>query len=440
MNSSINKQIWSEVDNYNSSLVVDPVLTLAKCSQKAARQLISEELALKLQVLPLVLTTDFATGNECLYCSADVKLKRELVPQIRFLTEKEVKIVPAKQWVLQEAIPLAYAISGDRLLAAADKLNQATGLLEINNNHYLLELPPAVGEPSRMVKELIEFAKAHQASDLHLEPRQEGVFLSLRTSAQLMSRKTPLYSLGFHRLIVNRVKTLAGMDISKKSSPQDGAIRASAEIEQDIRVSTLPCVWGESLTLRFVSTAYNLSISQLGLPHEVQQYFVNDLVNKTGLFIVAGATGSGKTTTLYALMQQLVSQNQRVLSVEDPVERQIASVIQTTVKPTQGVGFEEALRAALRQDPDVLVIGEIRDSITAQIAAQAAQTGHLVLTSIHAGSIEQVKVRLAQLGVSNFEMDSAILGILVQELESVAVNEYQFNTRLKIQVYFPTGS
>ena len=389
-----------------------PARRLALCSQDKARKLVPEQIAARLLILPLTVTVH--AGEQWLYCAGDTRKRLELERQLQFVAECRVRIVPQKSEILCEAIPLAYALSGDKVLYAANTLNASTQFIKKREQK---DLPPAVGEPARMVEELISFAKAHQASDLHLEPRAEGVFLSIRVQTNLLVRNTPLYSLGFHPLIVNRLKTLAALDTTKRSLPQDGTIEVLYGNKKDLaRLSILPSLHGESVTLRFSATGALLCLQELGLDAALEKFLRVDLPHKTGLFLVAGSTGAGKTSTLYALMQHLAELNQRVLSVEDPVERRLELVLQTAANPQAGFTFEVALRAALRQDPDVLVIGEIRDIATAQIAARAAQTGHLVLSSIHAATIPQAIVRLGQLGVAENELNAALIGLSLQEL------------------------
>ncbi|MBM3489341.1 MAG: type II/IV secretion system protein [Alphaproteobacteria bacterium] len=268
----------------------------------------------------------------------------------------------------------------------------------------------------RLVQRLLAEAVEAAASDLHVEPFEDRVRVRLRIDGLLVERH--VLPRQVEAAVVSRIKVIAGLDIAERRLPQDGRTRVAVSgREIDVRVSVVPTLHGESVVLRLLDRERApLTLPQLGFEAGLVDGLDRLLANPHGLVLVTGPTGSGKTTTLYAALQRLDRDRLKVLTVEDPVEYQLAGVNQIQVKPQIGLDFANVLRAVLRQDPDIILVGEIRDPATARIAVQAALTGHLVLATLHTNSAVAAVTRLADMGVENYLLASVLHGVLAQRL------------------------
>ena len=268
----------------------------------------------------------------------------------------------------------------------------------------------------RLVNQLIARAVETGASDVHIEPFEDRLRIRYRYDGALHEAEPPPARL--RAAVISRVKIMARLDIAERRLPQDGRIRLSVRGQEvDFRVSTIPSLNGESVVLRVLDrTAVEFDFVKLGLPDDVRQALerVFDLPN--GMVLVTGPTGSGKTTTLYTGLLKLNSTVRNIITVEDPVEYQLAGINQIQVKPQIGLNFATLLRSILRHDPDVIMIGEIRDLETAQIAVQAALTGHLVLSTVHTNSAAATVTRLRDMGVEDYLLSATLKGVLAQRL------------------------
>jgi general secretion pathway protein E len=275
----------------------------------------------------------------------------------------------------------------------------------------------------RYVNTLIAQAMDLRASDIHIEPTESRVRVRIRVDGMLREVEPPPRGAG--PAIISRVKILAGLDIAERRLPQDGRIRLVIRGHAiDIRVSTSPTAYGESLVLRLLDReALVLDLPPLGFGGTPLERFKTMLSQPHGIIAVTGPTGSGKTTTLYAALQLLNTNDRKILTIEDPIEYVIEGVNQAQVKPEIGYTFAAALRSFLRQDPDVMLVGEMRDIETAQVAAQAALTGHLVLSTLHTNDAPSALTRLLDMGVEDFLLTATILGIVGQRLVRVLCKE-----------------
>ncbi len=268
----------------------------------------------------------------------------------------------------------------------------------------------------QLVTSMIEAAVRQRASDIHIEPMTRNLRIRFRIDGALYERAT--YSLSLLTAMVTRIKIISGMDISEKRKPQDGRMTQIVDrLEYDIRVSTLPTVYGEKVVMRLASkTALNRSKDQLGLrPAEMEQ-FDRILQNPHGILLVTGPTGSGKSTTLYTALSELNSEEVNIVTVEDPVEANVNGINQIQVNAKAELTFASALRSILRQDPDIIMIGEIRDRETAGIAIQASITGHLVVSTLHTNSSASTITRLEDMGVEPYLIADSMIGIIAQRL------------------------
>lgn len=268
----------------------------------------------------------------------------------------------------------------------------------------------------RFVNLLFRDALAARASDVHIEAYETGVRIRVRVDGVLAALPEPPKAL--HQPIVSRLKLLADLDISKTRVPQDGRIRLRTTAgEIDVRVSTVPTLFGESVVMRLLANDTKpRRLEELGMPPEIAEPFQRLIASPNGLLLATGPTGSGKTTTLHSGLASRASVREKLVSVEDPVEYVVDGVTQVPVISTAGITFANALRSILRQDPDVVMVGEMRDEETATIAVQAALTGHLVLSTLHTNDAVSAIARLRDLGVRSYLLAATLTGILAQRL------------------------
>ena len=268
----------------------------------------------------------------------------------------------------------------------------------------------------KLVNLIIERAVSDGASDIHMEPDEMEFFLRYRIDGVLYDYDPPPRKL--QSAMISRVKIMANMDIAEKRLPQDGRIQLKSKGKDiDIRVSTFPTVFGENLVMRILDKSRGiLKMEDLGMSKEALEHFKALIARPNGIVMVTGPTGSGKTTTLYAVLSMLNSVDKNIITLEDPVEYQINRVRQSQIDVKSGLTFANGLRSIVRQDPDIIMIGEIRDLETAEIAIHAALTGHLVFSTLHTNDAPSAITRLIDMGVEPFLVSSAISGILAQRL------------------------
>ena len=268
----------------------------------------------------------------------------------------------------------------------------------------------------QLVTTMIDAAARQRASDIHIEPSERSVRIRFRIDGALYERAK--YSIQLLSAIVTRIKIVSGMDISEKRKPLDGRMTQIVDrLEYDIRVSSLPTVYGEKVVMRLASkSGLNRTKDQLGFrPNEMEQ-FDHIISNPNGILLVTGPTGSGKSTTLYTALSALNTEDVNIITVEDPVEANIQGINQVQVNPKADLTFASALRSILRQDPDIIMIGEIRDGETAQIAVRASITGHLVVSTLHTNSAASTVTRLGDMGIENYLIADSLIGVIAQRL------------------------
>jgi len=277
-------------------------------------------------------------------------------------------------------------------------------------------------------------AIASQASDIHLESREGDMRVRYRIDGVLYDQEPIMQAQ--HPLVISRLKILSSLDIAQRRVPQDGKARILfSDSTIDLRVSTFPSIYGEKMVVRILDRSKNcLDIEELGFSQSCQKN-INDLIGRQhGFFLVTGPTGSGKTTTLYAVLSKLNNAQRNIVTMEDPVEYNLEGITQSQVNSKSGFDFENGLRSIVRQDPDVIMIGEIRDKPTVQIAIEAALTGHVVLSTLHTTDAPGALTRLLDMGVEPFLINASLTGVLAQRLvrklcevckEEVAVDKQQ---------------
>ncbi len=267
-----------------------------------------------------------------------------------------------------------------------------------------------------LVNEMILEGIRRGASDIHLEPAEEGLSVRLRIDGVLYPLRT--YAREVMLQIISRLKIMAGMDITEKRLPQDGNIYLNREGQEiNIRASTLPVIYGEKVVLRILNPeALIMALDTLGFNAQNKSKYLHFLAHAWGMILVTGPTGCGKTTTLYSTLRHISSPEINTITVEDPVEYRLKHVNQVQVNPKTGLTFARALRTVLRQDPNVIMVGEIRDTETAEIAARAALTGHLVFSTLHTSDAPRAVTRLLDMGVEPYMLNSSLVGVVSQRL------------------------
>jgi type IV pilus assembly protein PilB len=265
------------------------------------------------------------------------------------------------------------------------------------------------------VDRIIRIAAQERASDIHIEPLSKALKVRTRVDGVLEDRFT--YPQQMHLPIITRIKIIGGMDIAERRIPQDGRVRVKVhDTVIDMRVSTYPTMHGEKVVIRLFSKEELRTLDSLGFSETERSDFEKIISAPHGIFLVSGPTGSGKTTTLYAALQKINSQERNIVSIEDPIENEVPGINQAQVNIKAGLTFASALRSILRQDPDVIMVGEIRDQETADIAVRSAITGHLVFSTIHTNTALGAIARLMDLGVEPFMISSALVGVMSQRL------------------------
>jgi type II secretory ATPase GspE/PulE/Tfp pilus assembly ATPase PilB-like protein len=365
-------------------------------------------------VIPLLL------WRGCYYLGSPVTVSSEMIREISDRTLTEIKILPIadksyRVWFHSQNLDL-------NRLSSVPLVNPLTGELEKEDISETTEiyLAKAVDQIGRL-RTIISGALRNRASDIHMEPTQEGLRVRYRIDGVL--RDITKLPLNVSRKVIVALKVMSDMDISESRRPQDGRIgdkyagSEEAEMGIDMRVSTLPCVGGEKAVIRLLPRKNPFcKIEDLGFSQKALDIYTTWLQQPQGMIILTGPTGSGKTSTLYTSLQYVAKEHVNVVTVEDPVEYVLSGITQTQVHERAGMSFAAGLRSILRQDPDIIMVGEIRDSETAETAVRAALTGHLVFTTLHTNDAVGAIPRIKDIGPDPALISDALLGIIAQRL------------------------
>jgi len=388
-------------------------------ADQGLEDLIPKDFAQKNLVLPL------SRSLNSLTCAISDPLDVILLDNLKKMTNCEINIVIATKTDLVRAIEDFYSHAAMMMKEAVKESYDAPKAPEekerLSNEELELstdKLIARAGEAPvvKLVDLIIRQAIDERASDIHVEPQKDKSSLRYRIDGRLYEIPPPAKHL--HMPIVTRIKILAKMDISEKRLPQDGAFIVKMEERVvDLRISTAPTIYGEKLVLRILDKAsVPLDLAKLGFNQQQLDDFRKALKSPFGLVLITGPTGSGKTTTLYAAMNELVNPHKNILSIEDPVEYRLDGINQVQVKPEIGLTFASALRSFLRQDPDIMMVGEIRDLETAQICLRAALTGHLILSTLHTNDAPSAVSRLLDIGIEPYLLMPSLLLVVAQRL------------------------
>ena len=351
--------------------------------------------------------------------------------EIKLLTNLEVSPVLAPKDEIDKIIKDHYGVGGDTVEEMAGDEELAISGSE-DDSQDLLQMAQEASV-IKLVNEIILEAINERASDIHIEPFERTLSIRYRIDGVLQEAAMPPQINRFKAAIISRVKILSNMNIAERRLPQDGRIKFSVGSRQvDVRVSVIPMIFGEGVVMRILDkTTVLYSLTELGLDEETFDQFKTLIVKPHGIFLVTGPTGSGKTTTLYAALNAIVGSEKKVITTEDPVEYNLDGVNQIPVDHKVGMSFAMGLRAILRHDPDVVMIGEIRDLETAQAATQASLTGHLVLSTLHTNDAASAATRLIDMGVEPFLVSSTLSGVMAQRLVRVICPSCKKEVNLK---------
>lgn len=335
----------------------------------------------------------------------DISIITNLQPEPAVATAHDILIVLDKYYGDSEAQKMAEVYAAERKELLNRNQEDEAYNQDVNNSPVVL-----------LVNSMIEQAARQRASDIHIEALENIVRVRFRIDGALYEKFK--YDIHLLPAIIARLKIIGGMDISEKRKPQDGRITMVIDrVEYDIRVSILPTVFGEKCVMRLAQKkALTRNKKDLGLAEDDLRAFDNILKNPNGILLVTGPTGSGKSTTLYTALSELNNEDVNIITVEDPVEANIDGINQVQVNPKAELTFASALRSILRQDPDIIMIGEIRDGETAQIAVQASITGHLVVSTLHTNSAAATISRLEDMGIESYLLADSLVGIIAQRL------------------------
>lgn len=380
--------------------------------KQEACNLLTQDYCLKHTVMPVDLT------DKGIVVATTDPMNFFLADDIRLKTNKNVRFVMATQEDIESHIPEYY--SNEQANEAQEIVNEEfTDIAELEEIQGLeeqlkndIDNAPIV----KFVNNVIETAVRSNASDIHIEPQKDRVRIRMRIDGQLV-QKMEIKSAALSNL-VTRIKIMSGMDIAEKRIPQDGRIETKVDGRSvDLRVSDLPTVYGEKIVIRVLGGIGTvLAVDQLGMSEKNLEFFKSIIKSPNGIILVCGPTGSGKSTTLYSILSEVNDSTINTITVEDPVEYKLDGITQVQVNTKAGLTFAAGLRSILRQDPDIIMIGEIRDNETAQIAVKAAITGHVVLSTIHTNDAVGAVARLVDMDIEPYMVADSTVGVIAQRL------------------------
>jgi type II secretion system protein E len=365
-----------------------------------------------------------------------------MLESLRMVTRCNVQIVLSTEADILKALKRYYGVGAETL----DKLVQKN-VVDVDEVEPIskedLETVDEEASVVKFVNQIVSEAVKERATDIHIEPMEKDLRIRYRVDGVLHQIPVPPQLKHFQPAIISRIKVMSNMDIAERRLPQDGRINVrSGGNEIDVRVSTIPTAHGESVSLRLLTrSSIYLGLDQLGLSPDDEETIRKLVELPHGIILVTGPTGSGKSTSLYAFLSKINSVDQRIITIEDPIEYELPGVNQMMVKPDIGLTFASGLRHILRQDPDVIMVGEVRDLETAEIAIRAALTGHLVFSTLHTNDAAGAITRLVDMGIEPFLVSSSVEALIAQRLVRTICascrEEYRPETELLRELGFP---
>jgi type IV pilus assembly protein PilB len=370
--------------------------------------LISESISRRYKIIPY----SFDSVNSIIYIATEDPFNRSIIDFLEKKTNKKIILSLADQEQILKMIDLSFSQGLSPEVRDALKEYSPDLKKEINNSNVQLQQAPI----AKIVSTILEFSIKGRASDIHIEPEEARTKVRYRIDGILQEKLSLPRTI--HEALISRIKILSGMKIDEKRIPQDGRFTyKSIKEEVDLRVSTLPTVFGEKVVMRLLKKTGGIpSLSELGFGGPQLKMLEEAIAKPYGIILITGPTGSGKTTTLYSILSRLNKPTVNIVTLEDPVEYQIPGINQVQINAQAGLTFATGLRAFLRQDPNIILVGEIRDKETTQLAIQAALTGHLVFSTLHTNNAATAIPRLIDLGAESFLIASVLTAILAQRI------------------------
>lgn len=388
-----------------------------------------------------ILVTKGNASELIIYCENDRDY--ELTNKLKFLLgHSNFKLKKFSETDLSLAIYRAYNRSSKRIEKYSKLFNLENDVKDIDNFNLVRN---AKSDAAKFLCALIDYAHARRVSDIHIIPEREGFSLRLRKNGEFLVHENSFAPLSVHKQIVQRIKTLSNLDISNSFLPQDGSFNIDiVKTTHSLRVSTMPTIFGERVVLRLFPETICKTIDSIGFSLNAQNLLNEVLSLDGGLILTSGSTGSGKTTTLYSLVLACVKAGKHVVTLEDPVEIEIPGVVQSEINYKKNFDYATGFKAILRQDPDVILIGEIRDAKTAQIAVEASETGHIILSTVHGRNLDDVQSRFFRYNVANELFKSRLALLISQKLlpklcSHCKVLDESASTLLNLTLYKPKG-
>ena len=387
-----------------------------------------EHLARRYQVIPLAVRGDTLTVG--MVDPLDVVA----LDDVRHFTGREIEPMVISPDAFKQVLNQYPALDED-IEAIIKEIKPDSEEMALANLRALVDEAPVI----RLVNSVVLQAIRQRASDIHIEPQATRLRIRYRIDGVLYTIMTPPKHL--QAALISRVKIMAEMDIAEQRRPQDGRIELKVEDRNiDLRVNTIPTVLGESVAIRVLDKSQKIAgADEIGLLPDDRQRFEKLITKPFGIILLTGPTGSGKTTTMYTILKRLNSTERNIVTIEDPVEYQLPGLKQVQVNPKAGLTFANTLRSFLRQDPDIIMVGEIRDEETARIATHAALTGHLVLSTLHTNDAPGAVTRLIDMGIEPFLVASSLIGVIAQRLVRVLCEKCKQAHRLPAQVLQQLG-
>ncbi|HPA59825.1 MAG TPA: ATPase, T2SS/T4P/T4SS family [Synergistales bacterium] len=387
-----------------------PLISLARYRPMGeALRLVPENVARRLELVPLAILDN----NRLMVAMAD-PLDVLAIDEVRILTGMDVEVGIATPTEIFRDLDKFYQVQGslDEAMVEVVESSGSTVDLDREGRGASADDAPVV----KLVNSIMEQAVREAASDIHIEPFEKVTRVRYRVDGSLFDAID--FPRKLHPAVSSRIKIMANIDISEKRRPQDGRILIKTLNKNiDLRVSTLPTIYGEKVVLRLLDQSNAMvGLERLGLGADDREIVDGIIASPYGIILVTGPTGSGKSTTLYSVLERLSKPEVNIISVEDPVEYTMMGINQIQVNEKAGLTFSEALRSILRQDPDKIMVGEIRDLETAQLAVRAALTGHLVLSTLHTNDAPSASIRLIEMGIAPFLVSSSLLAVVAQRL------------------------
>jgi type II secretory ATPase GspE/PulE/Tfp pilus assembly ATPase PilB-like protein len=355
-----------------------------------------------------------------------------VIDEIGLVTDANLKPVLASEKDIQEAIRKYYGVGADTIEKMMDTVQPTR---DLGGDVKDLEEIGSDATISKFLNQILLEAYKDRATDIHVEPFEDELKIRYRVDGVLYDTKVPSNIVHFKDAINSRIKILSNLNIAEKRLPQDGRFKVRVgDVDLDLRVSFMPCPYGESAVLRILNAARLFSFAELGLTEPERKILEHECVKPNGIIFMTGPTGSGKTTTLYSCLARVNTVDKKIITIEDPIEYQLKGITQVQINPPIGLTFASGLRSMLRHDPDIMMVGEVRDIETAEIAIRVALTGHLVFSTLHTNDAASSVTRLLDMGVEPYLISSSVNCVIAQRLVRVVCQKCKQPAYVKPEV------